>query len=84
MKLGTADDDLIPDELEDKFETTVFGLSLGVGQELTFVPQFGLFIEGMYHLDLAKLYERTGTAAEDGELESVKNKAFSLSAGIRF
>ncbi len=84
LKLGTADDDLIPDELEDKFESTVFGLSLGVGQELTFIPQFGLFIEGMYHLDLAKLYERTGTASEDGALESVKNKAFTLSAGIKF
>jgi hypothetical protein len=84
LKLGTEDDGLILNDLEDKFETTVFGLSLGVGQELTFIPQFGLFIEGMYHLDLAKLYERAGTVAEDGALESVKNKTFTLSAGVKF
>ncbi len=70
--------------LKNVFASPIFGLSLGIGQELTFMPWPGLFIEGMYYHDIGDLYKRQGITTDVSTLESVKNKAFSVVMGVKF
>ena len=86
LKLSTKQSaaSFLPQELEDKFSSTIFGWTLGVGQSLTLTPKIGLFVEGQYYLDQGKLYDKSDNGITSGSLETIKNKAFAFYAGIRF
>ncbi|PWB76319.1 hypothetical protein C3F09_00590, partial [candidate division GN15 bacterium] len=74
---------LLPTELEDKFKSTIFGWTLGVGQSFSLTPKVGVFVEGQLYLDQGKLYDKSDSGLT-GTLETIRNKAFALFAGIRF
>ncbi len=72
------------DALKNAFSSPIFGLSLGIGQELDFISLPGAFIEGTYYHDIGNLYKRDGYVTDTSTLESVKNKAFSFVIGVKF
>jgi len=86
LKLGkkASAANILSQELEDKFSSTIFGWTLGLGQSLTLTPKIGLFVEGQYYLDQGKLYDKSNNGTATGPLETIKNKSFALFAGIRF
>ena len=87
IKLSSSNDFINSffDEIEGKYAETVFGLTFGLGQELRLAPHAMLFIEGQYHVDLGKLYDYTAKGYDKiTTLETVRNKAFTLFAGVRF
>lgn len=58
------------------FKTTVFGLTFGAGQELPVKGLVSAFVEFCYQHDLGKAYEQG--------ILSVKNKSFTVAAGVKF
>ena len=86
LKLNTKDGgkQVIPSDLEDKFSSTIFGWTLGLGQSFGLSPSMGLFVEGQLFLDQEKLYDKSNNGITTGTLEAVKNKSFALYAGVRF
>lgn len=88
IKLGTDSDipeGAMPQELEDTYASTIAGLTIGAGQELSVTGLGTVFFEGQYYLDVGKLYDR-GTPGEDEitTLKSIKNRSFAFFAGLRF
>jgi len=86
IKLSVSDDelDLLPQVVEEGLKSTVFGLTVGVGQEFS-VPALGaLFVEVQYLRDLTDLYSR-GPIAETkvGTLLSIDNQAITFLVGLR-
>ena len=62
--------------VDDDYNTTVFGLTFGVGQELPLRGLISAFAEFNYYHDLGNSYEK-------GAL-TVKNKSFSIMGGMKF
>ncbi|PWB76320.1 hypothetical protein C3F09_00595 [candidate division GN15 bacterium] len=75
---------ILPVELEDRFASTLFGWTFGVGQSFAMSPSAALFVEGQLYIDQSKLYDRADGGITTAPLESVRNKSFAVYAGIRF
>ena len=58
----------------DDFESSVFGVTVGLGQELQ-IGQVAIFLEGLYHHDFGYAYKL--------QTLTVHNRAFSILVGIR-
>ncbi|MCP4752549.1 MAG: PorT family protein [Proteobacteria bacterium] len=58
------------------FNSTVFGVTAGAGQELPVKGLGTLLVEFNYHHDLGDAFE--------GEILTIKNKSFSVMAGFKF
>lgn len=87
IKLGESDDfpgGAIPQELEDKYKSTIAGLTFGLGQEFKLLQKGSVFLEAQYHLDLGKLYDEPPDPDETFSLTSIENRSFAIFAGIRF
>ena len=86
VKLNTEDNNvqLLPTDLEDRFRSTIFGWTLGVGQSFGTPTGVGFFVEGQLFLDQDELYDRSNGGITTGSLTTIKNKSFALFAGLRF
>ena len=86
VRLNTEDNrvQLMPQELEDRFASTIFGWTLGVGQSFSMTPGAGFFVEGQLYLDQDEVYDRSSNGIVTGSLKTIKNKSFGLFAGVRF
>lgn len=86
VKLNTEENNvqLLPTDLEDRFRSTIFGWTLGVGQSFGTPTGVGFFVEGQLFLDQDELYDRSNNGIASGSLETIKNKSFGLFAGVRF
>lgn len=87
ITLSSSNDYVDPSftEFQEKYKSTVFGLTFGLGQELSIAPGTAIFLEGQYQLDLGKLYSYTPQGEDKiTTLKSVQNKAFVIATGVRF
>lgn len=86
LKLSVSDDELdfLPESLEDALESTVYGFTVGAGQEFRLTSLGIIFVEIAYQHDLTDLYERAEPHADiDGTLENIENRGISFLVGIR-
>ena len=58
----------------DKFESTVFGATFGVGKQFSFGPLPAVLVEFNYYHDFSDAYK--------GDVLTIKNKGFALVAGV--
>lgn len=82
---GTNLNDPLLDSIETNYSNSIFGLTFGLGHEFRTGTRAVIFLEGQYYLDLGEVASREDFGPDfDGTLESVKNRAFALFAGVRF
>jgi hypothetical protein len=64
-------------------KSTVYGLTVGAGQEFPLTALGVLFFEAQYLYDLSDEYSTSADPAEVGTLTSINNRAFAFLIGIR-
>ena len=87
VRLSIHDDmpDIVPHEVEDKYNSTVFGATFGIGQEVNLAAVGVVFIEGQYYLDFGNLYDyELKPESKVGTLTAIENQAFAVFVGLRF
>jgi opacity protein-like surface antigen len=70
-------------DVYDHLRKVTFGLTLGAGADFPVSPKTSVLIEFSYSPDFTNIL-KAGELPPDATLESVKNRTFSILAGVRF